>query len=65
MIVATGDLDYAGAVLRARDIERIPLTDKLRVLDRLVQRYPEAVAVVIEDLFLPKGSEIRDGILER
>ena len=59
MNIATGDIDYLGAVLRARDVDALQLTEKLRLLDHLVIRYPEAVAVVMEDLQLPKGSELR------
>jgi hypothetical protein len=57
--VATGDIDYLGGVLRARDVEALQLTEKLRLLTHLVIRYPEVVAVIMEDLQLPKGSELR------
>lgn len=59
MIVATGDMDYPSAVLRARDIDGLDRSDRDRVLEHLAARYPEAVAAVLEDLTIPKALELR------
>jgi hypothetical protein len=58
VIVATGDMDYSAAVLRARDVERLNGSDRGRVLDRLEARYPEAVAVVLDELLIPAAYEL-------
>lgn len=59
MVIATGDMDYASAVLRARDIDALDRHDRDRILEHLAARYPEAVAAVLEDLTIPKALELR------
>lgn len=59
MVIATGDMDYPAAVLRARDIDALDRHDRDRVLEHLAARYPEAVAAVLEDLTIPKALELR------
>lgn len=57
-MVATGNMDYTESVIRARDIELLTVAERHRVLDRLAARYPEVVAAVLEDLTIPKASEL-------
>jgi hypothetical protein len=58
MIVATGERDYISSVLRARDAEILNVTQRLQLLARLVERYPEAVAAVMDEAFIPVGQEL-------
>lgn len=61
--VATGDMTYLEAVIRARDVELLGQDGKDRVLEHLEARYPEVLAAVLEDLLLPKAAELVPAVL--
>jgi hypothetical protein len=50
VIVASLELPYEQLVARAHVVDRLSPADRARVLERIVARYPEAVATVLDDM---------------
>ncbi len=58
MVIATLALPYEQLVNRAHVIWQLEPADIYRVLERIVARYPEAVATVLDDMGAPAPADL-------